>query len=238
ARPGGDQVDLGLEPLTAHPDRVAVTRLAIDAVVVSDGVQQLLVVPERDIAGNIIDAGEIRGADLAAGDARNTVRHALRHVFTCDTDVDRADLDAGDLLGVTHCLANGAHRLVEIADNATANSRRRFDTDAEYPEAPRACIACDLTDDADHACAAQVNCGHQPLYRHAHVVPFLTNIRPSNRASIVDQSPRLRSSHSRTTARSSSTRVLADELSRTVWPAALSTASPPSARASSTAWNH
>ena len=93
-----DEVDLGLDPLPGHADRIGVARLAVDPVVLRNRVQQFLVLAERDGAGDVVHPGEIDRADLAAGNARHAVRDPLGDVHARHAAVHRADFEAGHLL--------------------------------------------------------------------------------------------------------------------------------------------
>ena len=70
AREHRDQIDLGLQPRARHADRLVDPALLVDQVVLRDGVQQLVVAPEADVARHVVDPGDVAGPDLVAGDRR------------------------------------------------------------------------------------------------------------------------------------------------------------------------
>ena len=131
AREDGDQVDLGLEAGAGHADRLVDARLLVDEVVLRDRVQQLVVPAERHVARHVVDAGDVAGPDLVAGDAHHPVRAAARHVLPGDAAIDRAHLDAGHPLGVLHRLGDGAGGFLDVPHHAAADPGAPFHGDAE-----------------------------------------------------------------------------------------------------------
>ena len=73
--------------------------LLVDQVVLRDGVQQLVVPAEADVARHVVHPGHVAGADLVAGDRHHAVGAPARHVLAGDAAVDRADLDARPCAG-------------------------------------------------------------------------------------------------------------------------------------------
>ena len=168
----GDQVDLGLEPRARHADRLVDPALLVDQVVLRDGVQQLVVAAEADVARHVVDPGDIAGADLVAGDRHHAVGAAPRHVLARDAAVDRAHFDAGHALGALHRLVDGAGGLFDVAHHAAADPARCAPTPTpriRRPGLPR--IAGDLGDHGDDLGGAEIERRHQPLRLCAHAPP-------------------------------------------------------------------
>ena len=64
-----NEVDLGLQPRPRHADGLVDPALLVDQIVLRNGVQQLVVPPEADVARHVVDPGHVAGPDLVARDA-------------------------------------------------------------------------------------------------------------------------------------------------------------------------
>src|SRR5262249_19295041 len=134
ARARRDQIDLGLDALPGHADRIGIAGDAIDTVILRDGVEQLLVVTEGDIARHIVHPRQIRRPDLAPGHRNDPVRDPVGHQLARNPTIYRPDLDARDLFGVRHGLPDGADGLLEVADEAATYPIGTFNADPKHPE--------------------------------------------------------------------------------------------------------
>ncbi len=61
ARQNSNEIYLGFQPRARHPDRLVDPALLVDQVVLGDGVQQLVVAAEADVARHVVDPGDVAG---------------------------------------------------------------------------------------------------------------------------------------------------------------------------------
>src|SRR6185369_3244297 len=132
-----------------HADRLVDPALLVDQVILRDGVQQLVVPPEADVARHVVDAGDIARPDLIAGDAHHPVRAAAGHVLARDAAVRGADLDAGHTLRALHRLVDGPGGLLDVPDDAAPDAGGLLGGDAEDAGARVARVTGHLGDGRD-----------------------------------------------------------------------------------------
>ncbi len=163
-----DEVDLGLQPRPRHADRLVDPALLVDQIVLRNGVQQLVVPPEADVARHVVDPRHIAGPDLVARDADHAVRAAPRHVLARDAAVGRPHFDARHTLGALHRFVDGPGGFFDVTDHAAPDPAGLLRGHAQDPSAHVARIARDLRDGGDDLGRAEVERRHQPLRLRAH----------------------------------------------------------------------
>jgi hypothetical protein len=168
ARKHRHQVDFGFEPGPCHPDGLADPTLLVDQVILGDGVQQLVVAPEADVARHVVHPGHIAGADLVSGDRHHAMRRAPGNMLPRDAAVDRPDLDARHALGALHGLVDGPGCLFDVAHDAAPYARAPLHAQSQDLGAGVARIAGDFGDHGDDLGRAEVQRGNQALWLVAH----------------------------------------------------------------------
>src|ERR1041385_6972682 len=170
AREHGEEGALRFGAGAGHPDRVGDPLLLVHQVVLGDGVEQLVVPAEADVARHVVDPGHVRGADLDPGDRDHAVGAPGRDVLAGDTAVHRANLHAGHELGLPHGLVDGAGGLLDVPHDAPADPAGPLHRDAEDAHARGPDVAAPLTDQGHDLARAEVERGHQMLGLAAHAV--------------------------------------------------------------------
>ena len=131
ARQNGNEIYLGFKSRAGHPDRLADAALLVDQVVLGNGMEELVVTPEADIARHVVDPGHVARPDLVAGDRHHPVGAAARHVLAGDAAVGGSHLDARHALSALHGPVDGAGGFLDVAHDAPPDAVAALDPHPE-----------------------------------------------------------------------------------------------------------
>ena len=148
-----DDVEIGLQFLAEHSDRIEHAVLSVDVIMLDDRMQKRVLRRNAHLARVDLHVLDILLVDLVAifrqHDAAAIVE-AL-NVRAGDADVDAANHDVAFLFGIDHRLVHALHRRLEIDDLALAHAARRRLADAENLD--RAVGPAFADDDANLRCS-------------------------------------------------------------------------------------
>src|SRR3989338_1020470 len=153
-----DDVHLDVEAHAAHAERLLDTVLAVDAELLFEDVQNLLVARQADRAGRFDHPLDVGGRNLLLLDLHHAARIDAADVAAGDAGMDLVDLSIGHQLGFLQCTLDRAYRGLDIDHHAFLHAVGFVHAHADHFQHA---VGPDLADDGHDFGGADIQPNHQ-----------------------------------------------------------------------------